>query len=714
MATYLKRTSKLYDLSLIGSAEGDVNLRDLMCPICRGILIEPVTLPCTHNLCLRCLKGTFEHNSLSCPLCRVRVGSWLRTATKSETLVNSALWQLIRSRFPKEVEGKHNGVEQDIQLHSGFASKKIILSAAGEIRREYEAQLQAAEEEMRREREAERLANEALIRKIQAEEEADKLSQLASDRLLAKTFAKKQLLNKNKSVGKLYEAKDSGNLDLSVNKSEQLNSVKNSSSERMERISQNLAQNLVTRNVTNQPVNKYSNLIAEPGCSGTQIFGSRTKEELHVPIDILSSKKKILDVEVCLNKNDNDERIGSAESAGSHDSINQEIHHFKPIKPIPRTSLKMSPDGRPIDPKLIKVVPILKRVSNAVPKPPLPTHLKRILGCSWSAFRGKARKHMEEREKAMAGENGTGSVDQSEQPTSKRIQKCSETSKRLDVGGPEVGVFADANKNYAKSINRILNGTKVSKKLILDETAESTSRSSRGKKIQAIGKTKKSGGPEKREEENGSENSSPEEGPPKGVGVDSSTVENIAERIKRRKLENSTTLSKNSSTSSQKRKENSQKIAGKRRKVTEDSDKVDSIENSPDQSPTRLRSDKNRDKKSKNLQNGALTGNSDFHEENKCDLDREIIEEQSRMERLISQEKKDFELAMRLQAQFDDMERIAGRTRGSKRAMALNHDNSNHFIDLKIDRLSRNTAKQRPDATQTRKQRRKPQKQAVK
>lgn len=45
-------------------------------------------------------------------------------------------------------------------------------------------------------------------------------------------------------------------------------------------------------------------------------------------------------------------------------------------------------DGKHIDPKLIKVVPILKKMSNAVLKAPSPTCLKRIIGCSWSAFRG--------------------------------------------------------------------------------------------------------------------------------------------------------------------------------------------------------------------------------------------------------------------------------------------------------------------------------------
>jgi len=46
--------------------------------------------------------------------------------------------------------------------------------------------------------------------------------------------------------------------------------------------------------------------------------------------------------------------------------------------------------------------------------------------------------------------------------------------------------------------------------------------------------------------------------------------------------------------------------------------------------------------------------------------DEEVIEEQQRIERLLLQEREDFELAQRLQAQFDEMERIAGRTRRSR------------------------------------------------
>lgn len=46
--------------------------------------------------------------------------------------------------------------------------------------------------------------------------------------------------------------------------------------------------------------------------------------------------------------------------------------------------------------------------------------------------------------------------------------------------------------------------------------------------------------------------------------------------------------------------------------------------------------------------------------------DDEVIEEQQRIERLLLQEREDFELARRLQAQYDEMERVAGRTRSSR------------------------------------------------
>ncbi|KAE8588870.1 hypothetical protein XENTR_v10022787 [Xenopus tropicalis] len=71
------------------------DLRDkLTCPLCREIYTDPVTLPCGHNYCLRCIGGTGGENMVtwgtpSCPECRWRykIRPELR---KNETLCNIA------------------------------------------------------------------------------------------------------------------------------------------------------------------------------------------------------------------------------------------------------------------------------------------------------------------------------------------------------------------------------------------------------------------------------------------------------------------------------------------------------------------------------------------------------------------------------------------------------------------------------------------------
>ena len=281
---------------------------------------------------------------------------------------------------------------------AGYIGANKILSAAGEIRHEYEVQLQMAKEEMRCQRKAEEIASEALIRKIQEEEQQQQLVQLTQDQLLAKSLVKKQLVDKHKEVSKYKNSLNISNSSfhtskLNVATMTEVNSYKGESqSSKYEKESQdnsglrrsNIAliskihaeryassiknnvdlpgacndstskfccqkpvHNAVSRTLKHQTVSKViepciSKCSLEPRTSTSKIYGTQSKEELHVPNDIVNSKKKSLSVEVCVSSGDDDERMGSAESTGSHDSINQEIHHFKPIKAMPRTPLKMS------------------------------------------------------------------------------------------------------------------------------------------------------------------------------------------------------------------------------------------------------------------------------------------------------------------------------------------------------------------------------------
>jgi hypothetical protein len=56
-----------------------------------------------------------EMANLTCPLCRKRVGGWLRTAKKQGKLVNKDLWTYIQTNFAEYVNTKQRGEDDDIE-----------------------------------------------------------------------------------------------------------------------------------------------------------------------------------------------------------------------------------------------------------------------------------------------------------------------------------------------------------------------------------------------------------------------------------------------------------------------------------------------------------------------------------------------------------------------------------------------------------------------
>ncbi|XP_026726181.1 uncharacterized protein LOC113492742 [Trichoplusia ni] len=144
-----------------------LELKDVFCSICQSILIEPITLPCFHDFCQRCFNGSIENNALCCPLCRLRIGSWLRTATKQKNLVNVELWNFIQTKFPQEIEIKIKGEDIDLPEEPPI----LRLSEPGEIRSEYEAELRRLRAERIRLEQKHIQETELLIKKIQQEEE---------------------------------------------------------------------------------------------------------------------------------------------------------------------------------------------------------------------------------------------------------------------------------------------------------------------------------------------------------------------------------------------------------------------------------------------------------------------------------------------------------------------------------------------------------------
>lgn len=63
---------------------------DLECSLCMRLFYEPVTTPCGHTFCMKCLERCLDHNS-QCPLCKERLSEYLAQRKYSKTLLMEGL-----------------------------------------------------------------------------------------------------------------------------------------------------------------------------------------------------------------------------------------------------------------------------------------------------------------------------------------------------------------------------------------------------------------------------------------------------------------------------------------------------------------------------------------------------------------------------------------------------------------------------------------------
>ncbi|CDQ74014.1 unnamed protein product [Oncorhynchus mykiss] len=117
-----------------------LTLDEARCPVCSEILLEPVTMPCSHSVCLHCFKRTVEFTSLCCPLCRLRVSSWARKQSREKSLVNIELWEIVRKSYPQRCKRRMEQRDCETCGEEIFSSPAQV-SKSGEIRLEYGKQV---------------------------------------------------------------------------------------------------------------------------------------------------------------------------------------------------------------------------------------------------------------------------------------------------------------------------------------------------------------------------------------------------------------------------------------------------------------------------------------------------------------------------------------------------------------------------------------------
>lgn len=82
---------------------------ELDCQVCYSLILDPLTTPCGHTFCRKCLARVLDHTDL-CPVCRRKVG--MPSAIHSEPL-NRTLACIIDHFFADQVAARREAVAQD-------------------------------------------------------------------------------------------------------------------------------------------------------------------------------------------------------------------------------------------------------------------------------------------------------------------------------------------------------------------------------------------------------------------------------------------------------------------------------------------------------------------------------------------------------------------------------------------------------------------------
>ncbi|XP_077293825.1 uncharacterized protein LOC143916555 [Arctopsyche grandis] len=382
--------------------------REAECAVCGGLLVEPARLPCGHRFCLECVRSAVLGGAGAgcCPLCRKRCAGWLRRATLQQRLVDEPLWLHIQATFPRHLAARlvdshphpHPNADSNADSSQPLEVVHRKLSAPGEIRSEYEAELQRIRIEQHLIEQKHSIENEKIIRELQEQERLELLThatKLEHDEKFARELS--VTLNSPAAASQSSSVKDTPNktvptkefynhLGKTINgcKSKTLDSyilrskekvVNRNSSPPMTATSPELVSTAgrcgrFLKNFLNKKLWGFgvdatdsshigSSSKIEPKVWEPERICQNSDHELSVNAGIVIHRntslpkgvpiKKIISKDVVQHKLDSD--------IDSEDSISQELRYFKPIQPNPISRF----NGR-----LVKCLAVKKYINNNV------------------------------------------------------------------------------------------------------------------------------------------------------------------------------------------------------------------------------------------------------------------------------------------------------------------------------------------------------------
>ncbi|KAM9453335.1 E3 ubiquitin-protein ligase RNF169-like isoform 1-T1 [Salvelinus alpinus] len=289
-----------------------LTLDEARCPVCSEILLEPVTMPCSHSVCLHCFKRTVEFTSLCCPLCRLRVSSWARKQSREKSLVNIELWEIVRKSYPQRCKRRMEQRDCETSGEEIFSSPAQV-SKSGEIRLECGKQVKFF----------------GLLSDSENEEPVGKRTR-----------------NVSAFVRRTKTSADFTRDGLQTNVGQRSQSCTDTEEGRRKiRVSTHLP-----------GLDKAS--IALSYNAGI-LLSSENSRSLSAPIIVQDKRHSWRGVIMASSTpfmvpQSKQERSVSPES---NDSISEELNHFKPIVCSPCTPPKRLPDGRVMEPTIVKSTP---------------------------------------------------------------------------------------------------------------------------------------------------------------------------------------------------------------------------------------------------------------------------------------------------------------------------------------------------------------------
>ncbi|ELR45503.1 hypothetical protein M91_15025 [Bos mutus] len=103
------------------SEELPIEVADFKCALCRRLLFEPVTTPCGHTFCLKCLERCQDH-ATHCPLCKEKLSELLASSNFNTTALAE---ELIFRYFSDELSDRESMMKKWWSCHSKSSCSRI-------------------------------------------------------------------------------------------------------------------------------------------------------------------------------------------------------------------------------------------------------------------------------------------------------------------------------------------------------------------------------------------------------------------------------------------------------------------------------------------------------------------------------------------------------------------------------------------------------------